>query len=172
MPFLYKGSLSGANSGRVLSKVLLADSTEFTVGDAIRYDGVTGTGVLAGATAAIWGMIVEFVKADGSPVTDNGASGAYTHTYTTPASNTVYAVVDVSKESIYSVTADATLATTSGSNKAGVNFDIVAASDEVDESSVQSAGTTAQICSLGPDPDPKAPTDSLLVKIQESQLDI
>ena len=84
----------------------------------------------------------------------------------------VYGLIDVSKTSVYTVEADATLGTTTGSDKAGVNFDCVADSDKIDESSVLGAGTTASFFSWGKDPDPKAPANSLLVSIQESQIDI
>jgi len=133
---------------------------------------LTGLAVLWGAGGAGVGILHGFVKADGSPVTDNGAGGSYTNTYTTPASNTVYGLIDVSKTSVYSVEADADLGTTTGSDKAGVNFDCVADSDEIDESSVLGAGSTASFHSWGVDPDPKAPSNSLLVSIQESQIDI
>jgi hypothetical protein len=172
MPFVYKGDMGNANSGKVLRTMLLADSTEFTVGDALKWSGVLGYGVLVGATYAVAGIITGFVKATGSPVTDDGASGVYKGTYTTGSSNTVKAIIDVSYTSLWSVALDATIATTAGSDKEGVNFDVVAASDQLDESSVQAAGTTAQFVSFGPDPDPKAPSNSVIVAIQESQYKI
>jgi hypothetical protein len=172
MSFVYKGQIEDACGGRVLRNILLADSTEFTVGECVKYDAATGTAILWGAGGAGAGIIVSFVKADGSPVTDNGSGSDFVDTYTTPSSNTVLAVVDVSKTSQYSVPADANLGTTSGSDKDGVNLDLVAASDQLDESSVQNAGTAASFHSWGVDPDPKAPSNSLLVTIQESQVQI
>jgi hypothetical protein len=62
--------------------------------------------------------------------------------------------------------------TTTGSDRFGVNFDCVAASNQIDESSVQAAGTTASFFSEGEDPDPQAASNSLIVSIQESQLKI
>ena len=172
MPFIYKGDRSAANSGPVRDSKVLADSTEFTIGDAVKEDGTNGTLIVWGAGGAGWGIIIGFKKADGSPVTDNGAGSDFDDTYTTPSSNTVLAIVDTSKTSLWSVTADATLGTTTGTDKTGVNLDLVAASDQLDESSVQTAGTTASFLSFGADPDPKAPSNSLIVSIQESQLDI
>ena len=52
------------------------------------------------------------------------------------------------------------------SDLAGYNMDLVAASDQLDEST--SATTTAQFFSFGEDPDHTAATNSVLVKIQES----
>ncbi len=127
----------------MLKEFLLADSTEFTVGDAVKSDSTTGTLILAGAGGAFLGPIVSFKTADGSPLTDNGAGGDFTNTYTTPASNTVVAVVDVSTESLYSIDLDAAAGTTTGSDVFGVNFDFLAASNQLDESTV--TASTAQV---------------------------
>jgi len=172
MSFIYKGDISKTNSGRALQYALLADSTAFSVGEAVKFNGVTGTLVVWGAGGAGAGILTGFVKANGGPVTDNGAGGDFAGTYTTPASNTVLGVIDVSKTSLYSVPLDATAGTTTGSNKAGVNFDCVAGSDEIDENTVQGAGTTASFHSWGLDADVNAQDDAILVTIQESQIDI
>jgi len=173
MAFIYRGGLR-ANSSRYLvgdaTNHVLAASTAFTVGDAVAYGNTDGVLDLAGAGNPVYGIIVGFKNGDGTPVTSNGAGGDFTDTYTTAASNSVYAIVDVSKESLYSVTADATLGTTTGSDKPGVNLDVLAASDQLDESTVANAGSTAQFHSWGVDPDPTAADNSLLVTIQESQV--
>ena len=85
---IYRGS-GDAHAGRILKQFLLADSTAFTLGDAVKFDGVTGTLILAGAGGALLGPITAFLKADSTPITDNGAGADFTNTYTTPASNTV-----------------------------------------------------------------------------------
>jgi len=170
MPFIYKKSFN-ANQERVLIEKTLKDSTTFTVGDAVKID-TDNRLALWGAGGAGLGIIVEMRKADGSPLTDNGAGADYTNTYTTPASNTVVAVIDVSKQSVYSVTLDAARGTTAGSDDDFTNFDLVAASDQLDESSVQVAGSTASFCVIGTDPDTLAPANSVLCVIQESQLSI
>jgi len=107
MAFQFKKSRN-PNGGRELVTFTFADSTAFTIGDAMEIDSA-GAIALSGAGAVFAGVLVEIVKANGSPVTDNGAGGAYVGTYTTPASNTVQGIIDVSTDSIYSVTADATL---------------------------------------------------------------
>jgi hypothetical protein len=177
MPFIYKYDRQDSNGGRPpLVKVLLADSTTFTVGEALKATAHLTTaasrGILWGAGGSGLGILHSFVKADGSPVTDNGAGGKYVNSYRTPASNTVYGLVDVSKTSVYSVEADDVLDTTAGSSKPFNNFDCIAASNKIDESTVAVAGTTESFISWGVDPDPKAPANSLLVSIQESQIDI
>lgn len=154
------------NGARVLLEFTLKDSATFTVGDALEL--ASGKLDLAGAGGLFAGVLVAIRKADGSPVTDNGAGANFTDTYTTPSSNTVVGVIDVSLESVYSAKADAVLGTTAGSNLAGYNLDLVASSDELDESTAVT--TTAQFFSLGPDPE--APTTRLLVVIQESQFKI
>ena len=164
MGFIFKKN-GKANSGRVLMEYTLADSTAFTVGDAMEL--ASGKLALAGAGGALFGICVDIRKADGSPLTDNGAGGDYNDTYTTPSSNTVVAVVDIATDSIYSVTADATLGTTTGSGLAGYNMDLLAASDQLDESTALT--TVGQFFSYGVDPDPTAPSNSVLVSIQESQ---
>ena len=165
MGFIYKKSRN-PNGGRELVQYTLADSTAFTVGDCVEL--ASGVLALGGAGAAVLGIVTGIVKADGTPVTDNGAGGAFTDTYTTPASNTVKAIVDISTDSIYSVTADATLGTTTGSDLPGYNMDMVAASDQLDESTA--ATTTAQFYSHGQDTDGSAASNSVLVSIQESQV--
>lgn len=165
MGFIFKKN-GNANGGRVLVKHTLTDSGTYTIGDAVKL--TSGKLVLAGAGGALLGIIADIRKADGSPLTDNGAGGDFVETYTTPTSNTVVAVVDISTDSIYSVTADATLGTTAGSNLAGYNMDLLAASDQLDESTAVT--TTAQFFSHGQDPDGEAASNSVLVSIQESQV--
>ena len=157
-----------ADGGRIMIQVVLADSTEFTVGDALKLD--AGTLILWGAGGTGLGILEAFVKADGSPVTDDGAGCNFEGTYTTPASNTVMGMIDISTDSIYSVGADAALGTTNNSDDYGINADLTAASNQIDESSAEVAGTTAAFFSHGPDPD--SPTDTLLVSIQESMYKI
>jgi len=163
--YRYNGNADG---GRIFKKILLADSTEFTLNDALKLD--AGTLILWGLGGTGLGILTSFVKADGSPVTDDGAGCNFEGTYTTPASNTVYAMVDISTDSVYSVGCDDTLGTTNNSDDFGINMDCLADSNQMDESSAEVAGTTASFFSHGPDPD--SPTDTLLVSIQESMYKI
>jgi len=157
-----------ANAERMLVEYTIADAQTLSIGEAVKFS--SGELVTAGAGGAFLGVIAGFVKADGSPVTDDGDGGDYSGTYTAPTSNTVKAQVDISDKSVYSVTADATLGTTTGSDLAGYNMDFVAASNQLNEST--SVTTTAQVFSLGKDPDATAPTNSVLVVMQESELDL
>jgi len=167
MPFIYKDN-GNSNGSRILMRGTLVDSKAFTVGDAVKW--VSGEFDLWGAGGAGVGILHSFANADGTPVTDNGGGGDYEGTYTTGASNTVVAIVDISTSSRYSVTADATLGTTTGSDLAGTNADCLAASDQLDESTFVAAGSTASFYSHGVDPDPEAPANSVIVSIQESMV--
>lgn len=166
--FRFKES-GNANGGRILKELTFIDSATFTVGDAL-YITTAGKLDLATASHNIAGILVEIRNSNGAPVTTNGAGGDFVGTYTTGTSNTIVGVIDVSTESIYSVACDATLGTTTGSDLAGYNMDVVAASDTLDESSA--LATTAQFFSYGQDPDTTAPSNSVLVSIQESQIKI
>jgi len=150
---------------RVILPFTITDATVLTVGEAVKLS--SGKLVTWGAGGEGLGIVTAIRKADGSPVTDNGAGGDFVDTYTAPSSNTVVAMVDVSTDSIYSVTQDATLGTTTGSGLAGYNTDLLSTSLGLDESTTLS--TTASFCIVGVDYDPAAPDNSVFVKIQESQ---
>jgi len=169
MPFIYKKNLK-PGGGRVLVPFTLTASETFTIGQSV----LLTSGKLSSAAGdnALTGIIVSFVKADGSPVTDNGAGGKFSASYANPASSTVQAMVDVSLDSIYSVVADATIGTTNSSNVAGINIDAATGGLTLSESSAQAVGTTAEFFSYGEDTAWDAPTNSLLVSIQESQVKI
>lgn len=167
MAFVYKKSMN-ANQGPVLEKFTITDSQVISVGEAVKL--ASGKLVTWGAGGAGLGIVHAIVNADGSPVTTNGAGAAFSGTYTAGSSNTVCALVDSSKASVYSVTQDATLGTTTGSGLAGYNSDLLSTSDGLDESTTVS--TTASFVIRGVDNDPLAPANSVLVSIQESQIDL
>lgn len=167
MAFVYKKSRN-PNGGREVMSFVITDATTLSVGEAVKL--ASGKLVTWGAGGAGLGIVVGLTKADGSPLTDNGAGGAFVDTYLAPSSNTAVALVDISKQSVYSVTQDATLGTTTGSGLAGYNTDLLATSLGLDESTTVS--TTASFVILGVDNDPTAPSNSVLVSIQESQIDL
>lgn len=164
MSFIYKHNMN-ANGGRVIMPFTITDASVISVGEAVKL--ASGKVVTWGAGGEGLGIVTAIRKADGSPVTDNGAGADFVDTYTAPTSNTVVAMVDVSTDSIYSVTQDATLGTTTGSGLAGYNTDLLSTSLGLDESTTVS--TTASFCIVGVDNDSSAPSNSVLVKIQESQ---
>lgn len=167
MAFRYKKSMN-ANQNLVLTPYTITDSQTISVGEAVKL--ASGKLVTWGAGGAGLGIVHAIVNADGSPVTTDGAGGAFSGTYTAGSSNTVCALVDESKASVYSVEQDATLGTTTGSGLAGYNTDLLSSSDKLDESTTVS--TTASFLIRGVDNDPLAPANSVLVSIQESQMDL
>jgi hypothetical protein len=162
--FVFKKS-GLANDGRVLREYVITNASVISVGEAVKL--ASGKLVTWGVGGEGLGIVADIRKLDGSPLTDNGAGGDFTNTYTAGATELAVAVVDVSKLSVYSVAQDAALGTTTGSGLAGYNTDCGAGSVDLDESSTVS--TTASFCIEGVDPDPLAPDNSVLVHIQESQ---
>ena len=167
MAFVYKKSLN-PNGGREITDFLLADSSTWSVGEAVSLSGDALTvAVFSGAGGSVCGVITAFVTADGSPVTDNGASGDFVGDYTTPASNTVRALIDISRSSLYSVTLDATAGTTAGSDMRGYFIDHLAGGLQLDESTAHTSTSSSWVI-FDQDPDPSAPDNSVLVMIYES----
>lgn len=169
MAFIYKKSRN-PNGGRELVEYTLTSSETFTVGQAVNLS--AGKLTSCSGDEKCFGIIAALLKADGSPLTDDGAGGAYSGSYTAPSSNTVKALVDVSLDSVYSVAADGTIGTTNSSNLPGINIDAATGGLTLSETSALAVGTTATFFSYGADPDISAPDNSLLVSIQESQVKI
>ena len=174
MPFKYKGNINGGHS-RTLVKAVLNASTDFRVGDVVTVS--TDDGVEhATAGIRVLGVIAAIITDGGMPPSSDGCGGAFVTTYKTAASNEtsakVSALIDVDQNSYYSVGADSTLGTTTGSNKRWYMMDIsttavtTGASAQTLGESLASA-TSGQFFSLGLDPED---TTKVLVKIRESFL--
>lgn len=155
MAFKQVGSVGG-DEAPILKHVILANSITSIVGQALIASsgfaalGTTGTLVLGHLRAHTTknGVGLETTGVAGA------ASGSYVGTYLTASDNQtvgmVKAEVDVSKDTLYSVDPDATIATTTGSNLLGYHTDIADAST-TDESTA--ATTTAQYTIWGVDPE-------------------
>ena len=165
--FVFKKNLL-ANSGRMMVSFPVTTTITISVGDSCEFVGDAKTVTEDAGSAASLGVITGLRKADGSPLTDNGAGGDFVGTYTTTDSSSVYADVDVSRNSIYSVAADAALGSTAGSDMPGYTFDCVSGGTTLDESTA--LATAGTYMSLGPDPDTAAPDNSVLVMLYESNL--
>jgi len=159
-----KGSLN-PHGAPILRKEILENSQAFTEFDFTIVD-TDGFIAEAAANTALFGVLVGIMTYDGVGLTDNGAGGDYTGTYTTAATNETVAKVkgeiDISQFSLWSVDADAALETTAGSSQLSTYFDLI---DEqnVDESTV--ADTILQLHSWGED---ELINDNLVVNIMES----
>jgi len=167
MAFIYKKSRN-PNGGRELMTFTITDAQVLSVGEGVKL--ASGKVSTWGAGGVGLGIVTGFVKADGSPLTNNGAGGDFVGTYTAGTSNTVKAIVDISLETVYSIAMDDTLGTTTGSDLAGYNADLLSTSVGLDESTTVS--TTASFVLFGEDTSSGAPSNSVLVSIQESQIKI
>jgi hypothetical protein len=156
----YKRTIGGV--GRKLEKVLLGSSLEFNVGDAVETT-TTGVALRAAAGKPLLGVIASICDKDGLPFkSDNPvagtASGTDTRTITTGAANaTYYAMVDVSKDSIYSADCNGTVGTTNDSELRGCRIDIDSAGSEfgqvLETTATRTEGTEANFYGHGVDPD-------------------
>lgn len=159
------GSLT-PHGAPVLRKSILTASITVTEGDSVKLS--SGFTALGTAGALVFGNVNSIITKDGVGVSDNGASGSFTNTFTSPSGNTtgaMYSVlVDISKHSLYSVDPDATIGTTTGSNLMGYFTDI-ADEDETDESTASTSA--AQYFIWGVDP---MDSGNQIVNIYESQV--
>ena len=165
---MYTKKNLSANSGRMLLDFPVVTTITLSVGDCVELSGDALTVTEDAGSAKSLGIVVALKKSDGSPLTDNGAGGDFSGTYTTTDSTSVHATVDVSRFSVYSVAASNTLGTTTGSDMPGYTMDCVAGGTTLDEATALS--TTGTFMSLGPDPDPSAPSNSVLCMLYESNL--
>jgi hypothetical protein len=127
MALKYKRSIGGV--GRKLEKVLLGSSLAFAVGDLVETLS-TGVALRATAGAPCLGVIVSICDKDGLPFKSSNpvagtASGTDTTSKTTGAANTTYyAMVDISKDTVYTADCNGTVGTTVDSELRGCRIDI------------------------------------------------
>jgi len=154
MAFQKYGSLKD-NGSPVLLKVILTNSIAAVVMDSVK--AASGFLALGTAGALVLGHIDSMVTKEGNGLLTTGVAGSeigsYAGAWTASSSNQtvakVAALVDVSKETLYSATPDATIGTTTGSNLFGNHTDIVS-EDTIDEDNGGTVTTaTAQYTILG-----------------------
>lgn len=160
------GSL-GRFGGPLLVDRILTNSITVAIGDSVKT--ASGFAALGTAGARVLGHVESLIGQDGlTPKKDgtylNNIGEAYSVTSDNQTVAQVRARVDIDVASLYSAELDATIGTTSGSNLAGKNFDLVD-EDTLDESTV--AETTAQYYSHGPD---RNNTAQVVVNILESEV--
>jgi hypothetical protein len=127
MALRFKRTIGGV--GRKLEKVLLANTQTVEVGDVIETY-TTGLGVLGLTRLPILGVIDSICDKDGLPFKSSNpvagtASGTDTLSKATGSGGDVYAMVDVSKDSIFSGSVNGTINNTGTSGKRGcwINID-------------------------------------------------
>lgn len=142
------------HGGPLLRSEILLNSVTITEGDAV----ITLSGFVSTATAGtlLFGNVSAIQTDKGVGLETTGVAGAdtgsYAGTYLTASDNQtvakVRAVVDISKNSLYSADPDAAIGTTTGSNLLGYHTDI-ADEDNTDEDTATTA--TAQYFIWGVD---------------------
>lgn len=168
MAFKLAGSLN-PHGAPVLRREIITNSITVTELDSVKL----ASGFIAAGTAGalVFGNVTAISTNLGVGLNTSGAAGAaigsFAGAFTTASNNQtvakVKAVVDISKESLYSVAPDATIGTTTGSNLSGYNTDIASATATDEDTAV---ATTAQYHIWGVDPNVSA---NQIVSILESQ---
>lgn len=154
----------------VLRREIIANSVVTTELDSVKL--ASGFIALGTTGALVFGHVMSISTSNQVGLLTTGVAGAavgsYVGTYTAASDNQTVAMVtadcDVSKSTLYSMTPDAAIGTTTGSNLSGYKMDI-ADEDELDESTA--AATTAQYSTWGVDPENSA---NAVVNIYESQV--
>ncbi len=167
MAFKQFGSLD-PQGAPILRKEIITNSVVSTVGQSVKL--ASGFVALGTAGVLVAGHIVAHKTDKGVGLNTTGVAGAdigsYVYTFTAASDNQTVAKVkaelDISKNTIYTVTPDATIGTTTGSNLSGYKTDI-ADKDTTDEDTA--AATTCQYDILGVDP---GKSTNHLVHIYES----
>lgn len=169
MSFKLKGSLN-PHGAPVLRREIITNSVVTQELDSVKL--ASGFVALGTAGALVLGHVTAISTNKGLGLNTSGATGAemgsFVGTYTAASNNQtvakVKAEVDISKYTVYSVTPDVAIATTTGSNLSGYKTDI--ADETATDESTATTGT-AQYNILGVDPENSA---NQLVNIYESQV--
>jgi hypothetical protein len=174
MALNFKRTVGGV--GRKLELVNLANSQTVEVGDLIETQ-TTGQWVLGLAAASALGVVVALCDADGMPlpapaVAAGTASGSDVRSQATVTTGIYYALVDVSKNTIYSASVSGTLGTTNDSNLRGCGIDVNSAGTEygqlLENTATRTEGVETNFYSWGVDPNDST---RLLVSLAMSELD-
>lgn len=154
----------------VIRKGTIANSITIAELDSVKF--ASGFVALGTTGALVLGHVLSLSNSRGTGLLTTGVAGAETGsfvgTYLTASDNQtvgfVKADVDISKTSLYSMTPDVAIATTTGSNLPGYFVDL-ADEDQTDESTATT--TTCQYAIHGVDPEDSA---NHIVSIYESQV--
>ena len=164
---IHKIGTLGRFGGPILVDRILTNSITVAISDSVKT--ASGFAALGTAGARVLGHVESLIGRDGlTPVKDGTLLQNPGATYAVASDNQtvaqVSARVDVDQFALYSAELDAAAGTTTGSDLAGKNFDLVD-EDTLDESSV--VETTAQYYSHGLD---RNDTDQVMVNILESEV--
>jgi len=177
MSLNFKRTVGGV--GRKLELVLLANSQTVEVGDVIETYSA-GKGTLGTAALPVLGVVLALVDSKGLPlpapaVVAGTASGSDVRSQATSTTGTYYALVDVSKDTVYSASVSGTLGTTGSSTLRGCYIDINSAGTEYGQllettasRTTGATGANGNFYSHGLDPDDST---RLLVSIANHEFD-
>lgn len=155
----------------VLRKQIIANSVAVVELDSVKL--ASGFAALGTTGALVFGHVLDIVTNAGLGQLTTGVAGAevgsFVGAYTAASDNQTVLKAkvscDVSKTSLYSMTPDVAIATTTGSNLAGYKMDL-ADEDNLDESTAHET-TSLQYFGWGVDPEDSA---NAVVNIYESQV--
>lgn len=160
---VFRKNRYGLNSGAGETYTIKNSST-LTIGDVV--DVAAGVVDLVGAGNPMYGRVEGFVTKGGRSLENSVSGEDYDGTYTAGGNGVGTYVASADNESdkyvkavirpfqrgdVYVALADATISTTGNSETAGGYFDLIAASDTLDESTFHET-TVAQFFSWGTDP--------------------
>ena|SRR3990167_2680345 len=169
MAFKTWGTLS-PNEGQMIrggdtvpENTIIANSEVIQIGDAVQYNS-SGFLVNDASTGAVAGIVTGVGRNGVGVDPDSGTTDTWTVEGDNQTDKKLYATIDISTHTLYSVGADATLGTTTGSNLPGYLMDLLAsgAATQLDESTA--SATTGQFFSWGVDP---ADSTKVIVNINE-----
>lgn len=159
----YRKSLITKDAPTLL-QYIIDNSDTITIGDVVRLN-TDGHVTLAGAGNTVLGVVVGVVDSDGIALSpDSGTTDTWTVDSDNETVDQYEAQVIVDPYALFSNDASDDMATTN----LGQFYDIVAASNQIDESSASDTAGQFQLISLDPDGDGDASKG--LFRIAESQL--
>ncbi len=179
MSFKRHESLSGAP---VTRRIIIDNSDDVQVGDAVK--GISGNLEVVTAADALLGVIIDIVDRKGksiwgttalvgsATVTGIPTTGTVTVASDNETVDKIAALIDISMETVYSVSVTGTIGTTVSSDKWGAWVDTVDEKSIDETTATRTIGTGGQfITQVAPDGTSKDPDDStrLLVSIHESE---
>ena len=174
MAFIFVG-LRKSNSGRILvgsaydtyssPRTLIANSVIIQIGDAVTINSI-GNIALHTAGDPVFGIVAAVGKNGIQVDPDSGTTDVWTVEGDNLTDKQLYAIVDVSQDSIYSAAVTGTIGTTAASGRSMAYIDATDENDLSETSATRTRGTGGSFVTLGTDPQSAT---RLLCAINESQ---
>ena len=175
MAFKYYGSLD-PNAGRLLMSgdgddglsgdFIINNSAVIQIGDQVKTD-ANGNVVEGTAGAVVLGIIVGVGQNGISVDPDSGTQDVFTVASDNETVAKKYAIVDVSRNSLYSASQDGTAGATANSNKRGALINAVSENQLDEDTASRTLTSGGQFYTWGVDP---VDSTRLIVSINESEI--